>query len=227
MHFFFDLTCFKEVGQKYRNIYFTCPSGFSDFPPQAEINEMEEKSKDTLNENVEKGIPSLTITDFDQEKPQDQGPTSPSGFLMFPPLSTDNTRGKINEKEENSINIQKEIGTEITDCGKDQDIIQGWGPTSPSEFSDVPPLPANYTNTGVEINEMDEKSRDILEDNLEKEISYSTTGKSLSEALLFCRTWGEYVLYSNCFLHSEQFLYKTYSPLVLNLEFSCIELVIQ
>jgi hypothetical protein len=77
----------------------------------------------------------------------------------------------------------------------------------------------------VEINEMDEKSRDILEEDLEKKVS--TSGKSLSEALLFCRTWGEYVLYSNCFLHSEQFLYKTYSPLVLNLEFSCIELVIQ
>ena len=149
----------------------TCPSGFSDFPPRAKTNEMDEKSRDIPEE---KGISSLTITDFDQEKNQDQGPTRPSGFSEFPPLSADNKRGHINEKEENSRDIQEKIVIKITDCGQDKDIIQGRGPTCPSEFSDVPPLPVNNTNTGVEINEMDEKSRDILEDNLEKEISSST-----------------------------------------------------
>ena len=41
------------------------------------------------------------------------------------------------------------------------------------------------------------------------------------------QTWGEHVLYRNCFRHAEQFLYTTCSPHVLSLEFSCIELVIQ
>ena len=60
------------------------------------------------------------------------------------------------------------------------------------------------------------------------------TGNSLSEALIFAsthnmttdcslnykfntwkfqaQTWGEHVVYRNCFWHSEQFLYTTYSP---------------
>jgi hypothetical protein len=83
-------------------------------------------------------------------------------------------RGGKSEKEENSRDIQEKIVIKITDCGQDKDIIQGWGPTCPSEFSDVPPLPPNNTNTGIEINEMDEKSRDIREENFEKEISSST-----------------------------------------------------
>ena len=60
----------------------------------------------------------------------------------------------------------------------------------------------------------------------------------MSEALIFVSTnpqydnrfplnWGEYVVYRNCFWHSEHFLYTTCSPHVLILEFSCIELVIQ
>ena len=32
------------------------------------------------------------------------------------------------------------------------------------------------------------------------------------------QTWGEHVVYRNCFWHSEQFLYKTYSPHVLQKE---------
>ena len=35
---------------------------------EANINDMKEKSRDTLDENVEKGISSLTTSDFDQEK---------------------------------------------------------------------------------------------------------------------------------------------------------------
>ena len=124
---------------------------------RAKINEMVEKSRDT-------------ITEFVQEKTLDQAPTSPTRFSDIPPLSAQNTRSQINKKEENSRDIQEEIVIEITDCGQNQDIFQGWGPTYPSEFSDVPPLPAKDTNTRVKINEMDEKSRDTLEENLEKEI---------------------------------------------------------
>ena len=52
------------------------------------------------------------------------------------------------------------------------------------------------------------------------------TSKSLSEALMyFCRTWGENVVYINCSECRKQFLYTTCSPHVLNLQFSCIELV--
>ena len=57
----------------------TSPSGFADFPPlrayntRAKSNKMQEKSKNILDENLDKGITSLTITDFDQEKNQDQG----------------------------------------------------------------------------------------------------------------------------------------------------------
>ena len=40
------------------------------------------------------------------------------------------------------------------------------------------------------------------------------TGKSLSEALLFCRTWGEHVVYKNCSECQKQFLYTTCSPQV-------------
>ena len=52
----------------------------------AEINEMEEKSRDILDENAEKGISSLTVSNFDQEKNHDQCSTGPSGFSDFPPL---------------------------------------------------------------------------------------------------------------------------------------------
>ena len=57
----------------------TSPSGFSEFPPlrayntRAKSNEIQEKSNDFLDENVEKGISSLTIANYDQEKNQDQG----------------------------------------------------------------------------------------------------------------------------------------------------------
>ena len=40
------------------------------------------------------------------------------------------------------------------------------------------------------------------------------TGKSFSEALLFCRTWGEHVVYKNCSECQKQFLYTTCSPQV-------------
>ena len=40
------------------------------------------------------------------------------------------------------------------------------------------------------------------------------TGKSLSEALLFCRTWGEHVVYKNCSECQKQFLYTTCAPQV-------------
>ena len=64
---------------------------------------------------------------------------------------------------------------------------------------------------------------------------FPITGKSLSEALIFASTnpqydkrlfielqvqcmiipsWGEHVVYRNCFWHSEQFLYTTCSPQV-------------
>ena len=58
-----------------------------------EINETEEKLSYILDENVEKGISSLTISDCDQEKIQDQCLTCPSGFSDFPPPSADNMRG--------------------------------------------------------------------------------------------------------------------------------------
>ena len=58
-------------------------------------------------------------------------------------------------------------------------------------------------------------------------LGLAATGKSLSEALLFCRTWGEHVVYKNCSECQKQFLYTICSPHVLSLEFSCIELVIQ
>ena len=61
-----------------------------------------------------------------------------------------------------------------------------------------------------------------------------STGKSLSEALIFAstnpqyddrlfielqaQTWGEHVVYRNGFWHSEQFLYTTCSPHVLQKE---------
>ena len=72
---------------------------------------------------------------------------------------------------------------------------------------------------------------------------WSITGKSLSEALIFAstnqqydnrlfielqykfntwkfqgQTWGEHNVYRNCFWHSEQFLYTTCSPHVLQKE---------
>ena len=40
------------------------------------------------------------------------------------------------------------------------------------------------------------------------------TGKSLPEALLFCRTWEEHVVYKNCSECQKQFLYTTRSPQV-------------
>ena len=55
------------------------PSGFAEFPPlrpyntRAKSNEKQEKYIDFLDENGEKGISSLTITDYDQENYQDQG----------------------------------------------------------------------------------------------------------------------------------------------------------
>ena len=74
-------------------------------------------------------------------------------------------------------------------------------------------------------------------------ISKLITGKSLSEALIFAstnpqyddklfielqykfntwklqaQTWGEHVVYRNCFWHSEQFLYTICSPHVLQKE---------
>ena len=57
----------------------TSPSGFADFPPlrpyntRAKSNEMQEKSRNILDENVDKGMSPLTITNYDQEKNQDQG----------------------------------------------------------------------------------------------------------------------------------------------------------
>ena len=77
-----------------------------------------------LDENVEKGISSLTISDCDQETKQDQCPTCPSEFSDFPPLSADNTRGQINKEEEKSREIQEEIVIEITNCQQDQEKIQ-------------------------------------------------------------------------------------------------------
>ena len=53
------------------------------------------------------------------------------------------------------------------------------------------------------------------------------TGKSLSDCSLNCKfntwkfqaqTWGEHVVYRNCFWHSELFLYSTCSPHVLQKE---------
>ena len=52
----------------------TSPSGFAEFPPlrpyntRAKSNEMQEKSNDFLDKNVEKGIPSLSITNHDQDQ---------------------------------------------------------------------------------------------------------------------------------------------------------------
>ena len=43
-------------------------------------------------------------------------------------------------------------------------------------------------------------------------LGLAATGKSLSEALLFCRTWGEHVVYKKCFECQKQFLYTTCSP---------------
>ena len=40
---------------------------------------------------------------------------------------------------------------------------------------------------------------------------HTNTGKSLSEALLFCRTWGEHVMYKSCSECQKQFLYTTCS----------------
>ena len=69
-----------------------------------------------------------------------------------------------------------------------------------------------------------------------KYLYYVCTGKSLSEALIFAstnpqyddrlfntwkfqaQTWGEHVVYINCFWHAEQFLYTTCSPNVLQKE---------
>ena len=45
-------------------------------------------------------------------------------------------------------------------------------------------------------------------------LGLAATGKSLSEALLFCRTWGEHVVYKNCSECRKQFLYTTCSPQV-------------
>ena len=39
-----------------------------------------------------------------------------------------------------------------------------------------------------------------------------TKGESLSNALIFCRIWGEHVVYRNCSECQKQFLYTTYSP---------------
>ena len=40
------------------------------------------------------------------------------------------------------------------------------------------------------------------------------TGNFLSDALLFCRTWEEHVVYKNCSECQKQFLYTTCSPQV-------------
>ena len=50
-----------------------------------------------------------------------------------------------------------------------------------------------------------------------------STGKSLSEALLFCRTWGEHVVYKNCSECQKQFLYTTCSPQVWAWNFHVIQ----
>ena len=41
-------------------------------------------------------------------------------------------------------------------------------------------------------------------------LGLAATGKSLSEALLFCRTWGEHVVYKNCSECQKQFLNTTF-----------------
>ena len=79
-------------------------------------------------------------------------------------------------------------------------------------------------------------------------VSKAFTDKSLSEALIFAsinpqyhirlftelrvqymkiatfRTWGEHVVYRNCFWHSEQFLYTTCSPQVWAWNFHVLNL---
>ena len=102
---FLTITDREQDHEKNQGRHPICPSGVSDFPPlpayntRAKINEMlEEESKDILEENVEKGIASLTITDCeqDQAKTQGRGPTCPSELSEFPPLPAYNTRAKIN-----------------------------------------------------------------------------------------------------------------------------------
>ena len=93
---------------------------------KAQTEEIEEKSSDILDEGMEKGMSSLTITDCeqDQEKTQCLGPTCPPGFSDLPPLP--------------SYNVEKGMASLIiTDTEQGQEKNQHRRPTCPPGFSDI------------------------------------------------------------------------------------------
>ena len=85
-----------------------------------QVDEIEGKSSDILEENVKKGMSSLIMK---QGKKQHQRSTCPPGFSGLPPLL--------------SYNVERGMSSLIiTDCEQDQEKRQR--PTCPPGFSDIP-----------------------------------------------------------------------------------------
>ena len=90
-------------------------------------------------ENLEKEISSLTITDCeqDQEKTQCRHPTCPPEISDIPRAPTCKLAKLIREILEE--NLEKELSSLIiSDCEQDQEKTQGQRPTCPPGFSDIP-----------------------------------------------------------------------------------------
>ena len=110
-----------------------CSRGLAYFM-RDQTEEIEEKSSDILDESMEKGMSSLTIThcEQDKEKTQRLGPICPPGFSDLPPLPSNNVGKGISYLT-------------VDDFEQGQEKNQGRGPACPPEFSDLPPLPVYNT----------------------------------------------------------------------------------
>ena len=114
-----------------------CSRGLAYFMKD-KTEEIKEKSRDILDEGMEKEMSSLIIADCeqDQEKNHRRGPTCPPGFSDLPPLP--------------SYNVGKGMSSLIIiDCEQDQEKNQHRGPTCPPGFSDLPPLPSYNVGKGM------------------------------------------------------------------------------
>ena len=124
-----------------------CSRGLAYFM-KAQTEEIEEKSRDILDESMEKEMSSLIIADCeqDQEKNQCRSPTCPPGFSDLPPLPP--------------YNVGKGISSLIiTDCEQDeqgQEKNHRRGLTCPPGFSDGPPVPAYNTRARNNIEDVSE-----------------------------------------------------------------------
>ena len=117
-----------------------------------EINEMDEKSRHILEDNVEKGInywlsafPTITDSEQDQEKTQCRRPTCPCKFSDLPPYP--------------SYNVEEGISSLIT---TDQEKTQGRHPTCPPGFSDIPRAQKNNFEEEEKV-----KMPKVFEDNIQ------------------------------------------------------------